>query len=256
MHFMNNLIHKIGIGTSSYGSIISKNSSLKILNILSDHGLRYIDTAPSYGYGQSEKIISNLIKKDRESYFLSTKFGIQPSNIKHFNILFPLFRKIYSIPGIKKKTNLVTIPNQKTLTLEEVSRSINSSLINLKTTYLDQILIHNNAEYYLNNNMYIDFLNELKHKEIIKKVGATTHELNSNLIELINKNISCIDTLQIPYNLRWFKSKIPVNYFSIFSDTKPNENELINTLKSINGFYIIMFKNPQNIKSNLKIFLN
>ena len=133
-------LKKIGIGTSSYGSKIPYKDSFKIIECLLDHGLNYIDTSPFYGLGQSEKIIGEITKNKRDSIILSTKFGISPVINKSANKLIPIIKKIYYIPGIKSVVNnYVRSRNNRIQTLENISISIYQSLINLRTTYLNNL---------------------------------------------------------------------------------------------------------------------
>ena len=73
-------INKIGIGTQSmagddpicgYGPA-NDNNSLKTLEYALELGINWIDTAPNYGQGHAEKLISN----HQDRFFIFTKCGI------------------------------------------------------------------------------------------------------------------------------------------------------------------------------------
>lgn len=249
----NLLIKKIGIGTSSYGSKISIKDSIKILECLIDNGLDYIDTSPYYGLGESEKIIGIVTCKLRRQLSLSTKFGISPifknSNYK----LVPIIKKVYYIPGIKNVINrIINYKNNKILSIENINNSISNSLINLKTTYIDHLFIHNNIDKYISDNEIIDFLLELKEKKIINNLGITTDNISHN--NLYNRSFS---TLQIPYsNINDFNNNNYLyNYYSIFSNGNVNKEKLINDINKRDSKFIIQFTNFTNIKNNLDYFL-
>jgi len=55
-----------------------------------DQGVNFIDTAPMYGYGRSEEIISKVIKGKRDHIVLATKCGLrwnltEPKGVLHFH---------------------------------------------------------------------------------------------------------------------------------------------------------------------------
>ena len=50
--------------------------SLQVLKKAIDYGIRHIDTAGFYAHGESEHLVSKILKKNRESLFISTKGGL------------------------------------------------------------------------------------------------------------------------------------------------------------------------------------
>src|SRR6185312_14835908 len=93
-------------------------------------GVRYFDTAPSYGYGLSERRIGDALREfDRSSYIISTKVGrllvpdANPKKLEHFPGSLP-FRVEYDY------------------SYDGVMRSFEHSLQRLGTHYIDMIYIH------------------------------------------------------------------------------------------------------------------
>ena len=70
---------QFGFGTASLGDIfalVSEEEAQATLQTLWDHGIRYFDTAPLYGWGLSEHRVGNfLYQKPRDEFVLSTKVG-------------------------------------------------------------------------------------------------------------------------------------------------------------------------------------
>ena len=62
-------VSKLGFGTwglsgDAYGHISVKESK-NLINYSYKKGVNYYDTAPSYGYGKVEKILSEILKKKK-----------------------------------------------------------------------------------------------------------------------------------------------------------------------------------------------
>ena len=71
--------HKtLGLGCSTFGGSKSKKTALRTLHTAFDHGIRYLDIARSYGYGQAESIVGEFIKGKRDKIILTSKVGIAP----------------------------------------------------------------------------------------------------------------------------------------------------------------------------------
>lgn len=70
---------ELGCGTAPLGNLyyaISDDEAQATLEAAWDAGMRYYDTAPQYGLGNSERRIGRFLRsKDRGSYVLSTKIG-------------------------------------------------------------------------------------------------------------------------------------------------------------------------------------
>src|SRR5690348_7626842 len=81
----------IGLGTAPMGGMyrpISQEQASAVVHYALDNGIRFIDTAPYYGCGQSERYLgAALAQVPRTSYVLSTKVGrlITPEGKAVFN---------------------------------------------------------------------------------------------------------------------------------------------------------------------------
>ena len=66
-------LNKIVLGTANFGSFVSKNEALSIIDYAYSLGINKIDTADSY-HG-SEEIIGISISGRRDNFFIATKVG-------------------------------------------------------------------------------------------------------------------------------------------------------------------------------------
>lgn len=64
------------IGGWSWGGS-DKNDAIKALHKAIDIGITTLDTAPVYGFGQSEELIGNVIKGKRKNLQILTKYGLK-----------------------------------------------------------------------------------------------------------------------------------------------------------------------------------
>ncbi|RVT54043.1 aldo/keto reductase [Rubrivivax albus] len=63
------------LGTMMFGDRTDAAEAGRMLDLAREHGLFAIDTADSYGVGASERMVGQLIRRDRESWVLATKFA-------------------------------------------------------------------------------------------------------------------------------------------------------------------------------------
>jgi aryl-alcohol dehydrogenase-like predicted oxidoreductase len=267
MHYINYdyiQASKLAIGTSAYGSKVSKKHALRILHLLKEQGVNYIDTASSYGLGMSEDIIGDFTEKDRKNVFISTKVGIKAQPLPFYKkILLPIIRQTYNLSFLKKKaqTQSANTYNHTVLTLSEMDGSIAQSLKNLKTDYLDQLLIHNNFKTYLNDNAVVDLLENYKQKGIIRHIGITAEEpLNTEGVAILERNKTLVDTVQLPFHQYAVAPKVGnyTNYFSIFNKNNSGNSVQTNLWETCknhqNGHFIVLMSSENNILKNCELF--
>ena len=107
-----------------------KNQSVKAIHKAIDYGITSIDTAPVYGFGESEKIVGAAIKGKRDKLQIFTKYGLRwdkKTGTYYFDITDPKgnISSIYKYAG---KDSIITECEQ--------------SLKRLGTDYIDLYQIH------------------------------------------------------------------------------------------------------------------
>jgi aryl-alcohol dehydrogenase-like predicted oxidoreductase len=256
---------KLGIGTASYGSRVSGRQALKIMSKLEGQGINYIDTANSYGFGESEKIVGQFIHGKRENFFISTKVGIKSTALPFYKkSMLPIARQAHSFPILKKviyRQSVNANHDQPYIsTLYEFKNSIEESLSRLKTEYLDQLLIHNNYSV-LDSPDIIEYLKYCREMGIVRNLGITTHFIENPAVrEDVLKHQSFIDTLQIPFSAFSIPMpyKLRINFFSVFSSSvEEPQNEKALEIKIINhnkGHFLVAFTTLINIDRSLNLF--
>lgn len=176
----------IGFGTwgfsgKEYGSI-SKKKCVELLKYAYKKNIRFIDTAPIYGNGKVEKILSKFLnKKIREQIVICTKCGMLPHE------------------GFKMKQNFSN---------KNILKDLNKSLQNLKTNYIDILLLHSPDVKKINMTRIINLSKKLKDQKIIKYFGISVRSpqdineiRNLNQLDYVELNFNLLDQRALKFNI-------------------------------------------------------
>ncbi len=169
---------------------------IKIISYGLSKGINVIDTAQKYRNGRSEKLIKELLKKNkkRENLILISKAGLIPPYIKKKNILKKLSVK-----------NSNCLPEMDfSIDPKYISWSVDNSLRLMNTDYIDFYLLHNPEISLLLKNGYKKIMNAFKvleQKRREKKIlfyGIATW----NGFRRLNKNHLQLNIEKILYDLK------------------------------------------------------
>lgn len=94
---------------------ITKNDAINLLKYSLDRGVKVFDTAPIYGFGESERRIGEAFKTDREKVFIVSKSGVSWHSTK--------------------RVNMTNDP-------KETDKMLHESLTRLDSEYIDLFMIH------------------------------------------------------------------------------------------------------------------
>lgn len=168
----------LGLGTVKFGrnqevkyptsfALPEDSEVLALLDQAKQAGINLIDTAPAYG--NSEQRLGRLLNA-REEWIICTKVGEEFTNGKSF----------YDFSA------------------EHTRRSIERSLRDIKTDYLDVVLIHSDGrdEHILENTDCFPTLLQLKQEGLIRAIGMSTKTVSGGL-----KAVTLTDVVMVTYNL-------------------------------------------------------
>ena len=157
------------------GRPIDPGQADKILNLLLDEGINYIDT--SIDYGDSEESIGKFIAARRSEYFLASKCGCWVGEPPA------------GTPEGKRPPHVFT--------RENIVKGIDQSLRRLKTDHLDLIQFHQSPS--LNELRAEDAIGVLKEFQELGKVRFIgSSSILPNVVDHIDLGV--FDVLQIPYS--------------------------------------------------------
>jgi aryl-alcohol dehydrogenase-like predicted oxidoreductase len=156
-------------GKSGWGNV-EERDIMEAIKTAYDHGVNFFDTAPFYGYGESERILGKTLKPVRDKVIIATKFGIVWDN----------------------KGNFVFDASRK-----NILREIDASLKNLGTDYIDLYQVHW-PDHKTPIQETIETLNELVQSGKIRYIGVSNFSVEQ--MEEARKYANVV-SLQSQYNL-------------------------------------------------------
>jgi len=149
------VVSSFGLGGGSFGGFFGDVTDAKaIVEYALRNGVNYIDTAPWYGQGRSEKIIGEALKGvPREAYYIATKVGRYEFELgKMFN-----FTREHILKGFEESLNLLGVEYVDLLQVHDFEFSAS----------LEQIVNHT-----------LPALAELKKAGKIRYIGINSYQLS------------------------------------------------------------------------------
>ena len=155
-------------GPTSYGHQVD-DTSLQTLDYALDSGITFFDTSSVYGYGHSEELIGRAFEHKRDQVVIATKAGLERYDEA------PDFSPSYLI------------------------ESVESSLMRLRTDYIDLLMLHNPPqESEIDGDTIANLADDLKNQGKIRAFGVS---LRSPLDGAAYIEKLGVDALQTNFNL-------------------------------------------------------
>lgn len=202
-------------GKAGWGQV-EEREIVEAIRTAHDLGVNFFDTAPFYGYGESERILGKTLKPVRDQVIIATKCGIVWDN--QGNMAFDVSRK-------------------------NILREIDESLKNLGTDYIDLYQVH-----WPDNKTPIEetmeTLNELVQRGKIRYIGVSNFSVEQmeearkyanvvSLQSLYNLLQRGVEQAEVPYVERMGMGFIPYSPLAqglltgkFRKETKPPENDV------------------------------
>jgi aryl-alcohol dehydrogenase-like predicted oxidoreductase len=153
---------------------LGRGDSLRAMNIAWDQGITLFDTARSYGFGEAEAVLGEFLHGKRVQATVATKFGINPQKLTAFERAAvpvvraarksPRFRKYFVESGISE----VALPE---FTVEGMRASLECSLRQLQTDYVDVLFLHEATADVLRQHDLMEALDRLVQAGKVRRVG-------------------------------------------------------------------------------------
>ena len=140
---------RLGFGGSQLMGGITRDASVRLLEVAFDAGIRHFDTAPLYGYGKAESVLGQAFRSRRERITIATKYGIRPPrNPGLFDIARRIARPLVGlVPGLKSYASRAagSLASRARFSADELRLSLEASLEELQSDYIDVLLLHEAA---------------------------------------------------------------------------------------------------------------
>lgn len=167
----------LGFGCSALLGRAGRSESVTALSAALDAGINFFDTARSYGYGDSEAFLGTFLQGRRQEVVLCTKFGIVPAprtGLKHK--LKPLAQAaVRMFPGLRavarKQAAGQSVAGQ--FSVQVLRDSFDTSLRELKTDYVDMLLLHAAPADVLDQDDLLDAMGRLVESGKVRMAGIS-----------------------------------------------------------------------------------
>ncbi len=187
-------------GGAAINDKFDQKESSKVLQILLRYGINHIDTAASYGKGNSETQIGPWMAKHRKDFFLATKTGDR--------------------------------------TYKEAWESIRTSVKKLKVDYFDLIQLHNLTdpaewETAMGNDGALKAAIEAREQGLVRYIGVTGHSLIAPRMHLKSLERFPFDSVLLPWNYILWKNREYRDGFFRLKERCDRDRVAVQTIKSI-----------------------
>ena len=140
------------LGWHSHSGHINEEKVFEIVDTIGSLGINFIDTAPLYGFGLSERLLGRVLKDRRDQFVLSTKCGFYWTQETYASL-------------------------KKSVSRDSILRECEMSLERLQTDFIDLYLIHfHDDKTPVSESMKA--MQELKDQGMIKSYGVCNFSLD------------------------------------------------------------------------------
>jgi len=189
---------RLGLGCARLGSVLGRDRSdaLRLVQMAFDRGIRFFDTASTYGQGESERILGTALRGRRDQVVIATKAG------QHFpvwmkaakplkRIVSPLIRQSRTGRHLVSKVREAPLPQD--FSDRHLRASIDSSLERLKTDYADLVLLHSPPSEVITNGDALQSLERIRDAGKAVKIGVSCDDVESALLALDDSRVEAIE---------------------------------------------------------------
>lgn len=170
----------VGFGCSALLGRASRRESLLALNTAFDAGITFYDTARSYGYGAAEGLLGGFLaaagSSRREKIILSTKFGILPVARNWKSMVKPVARAaVRLVPSLRQAAQRHAAGqfNTNQFSLTNLQSSLETSLRQLRTEYVDMLFLHEAPASVLAQDDLLEALGKLVEQGKVRRAGIS-----------------------------------------------------------------------------------
>lgn len=189
----------LGFGTATLARLDSQKAITEMLSTALDSGITHFDTARLYGFGTMEGMLGNFLGRRRNGVTITTKFGLEPPfrGGPFTRLLIPLKGLIKRMGFLRKRARAFAAKaTEGRYDVASARNSLDRSLRELRTDYIDLFLVHEGSPADLANEALLDFLETEKAAGKIRAFG-------------IGANFATTAALPVPLLARYDVVQIP-----------------------------------------------
>jgi D-threo-aldose 1-dehydrogenase len=169
---------RVGFGTGGLLRIGSSRRRQDTLAAALASGVTHFDTAPLYGFGESERALGQFLRGRRDKITLTTKFGLQASALAARLAVFQRRARgvLKSFPALRKAavSKAGALYKPPSFSLAEARVSLEKSLRALRTDHVDFFLAHQASAVALPDEEVLGWLEDVRRAGKILAYGVAT----------------------------------------------------------------------------------
>jgi D-threo-aldose 1-dehydrogenase len=170
---------RVGFGTGGLLRITSARGRQDALAAALASGITHFDTAPLYGFGESERALGRFLRGRRGTVTVTTKFGLQGSPLAQHLALFQGLarRAVARFPALRRAAvrNSGALSAPPSFSRASTMASLEKSLRALRTDYVDLFLAHQASDSALPDEEVIGWLEDARRAGKILAFGVATN---------------------------------------------------------------------------------
>ena len=173
----------LGLGCAGLSAGWSRDSSVRLVHVAYDAGIRHFDVAPPYGMGSAEGVLGQGLEKRRHNVTIATKVGLaRPQHAETVMLVRNLAAPVRRLaPQIARRIGASTYQGMRKrpkLTAAFIENSLAESLRLLRTDYVDLLLLHEATPEDLTEDV-LKALERLRTQGIVRCLGTGTSYENT-----------------------------------------------------------------------------
>jgi D-threo-aldose 1-dehydrogenase len=190
----------IGFGCGRLFRVHSSTGRQRLLGAAFEAGIRHFDVARVYGLGAAEAELGKFAGPIRDQVVITTKFGIEParatSGLARLQRVGRML--IGGIPSIRKLIGRRAdrLYQRKSYTPETAARSLETSLRELQTEYVDLLLLHDPSPTDIAQSDIIPWLEKSKAEGKLREYGISGEF--EDVAEIAQQHPELTKVLQFP----------------------------------------------------------
>jgi aryl-alcohol dehydrogenase-like predicted oxidoreductase len=190
----------LGFGCAPLMGKVGRRESLALLELAHSLGVSHIDTARSYGYGESESMVGDFIARRRDEVTVTTKFGIAPPRgTRALSLAKSVARRVLArAPRLRtalgRRAGVGGTPGS--FTLAEATTSFETSLRELRTDHVDMLLLHEPSIDDLRSGELLGFLQACVDQGKARQFGIASRVPET--LEILSESPEYARVIQIP----------------------------------------------------------
>lgn len=194
---------QVGFGCSPLLGRSGKTESLRALAAAWDEGIRFFDTARSYGYGESETLLGEFLRGRRGQAVIATKFGILAARQSGWKrAAKAVARKILAVAPSAHSILHKGAASQFSyghFTIPVLEQSVEESLRKLKTDCLDILFLHAAPASVLDQHVLLEAMGRLVEKGKVRIAGLSAEP---DVVKLaMERHTQPLRAMQFPCNV-------------------------------------------------------